>query len=179
MSRDGNKRPQRVGQLMQQELGKLLQDGLRDPRVGFVTVTEVRVARDLRHARVYVSVYGEQEQREESLAGLNRAAGFIKRELGHRLDLRFVPELEFELDETLDRAERLDDVLRAISEGAEEAPDARKHEVLPVENDRTSMRDKALELEASRAVQQKEKSRDKGRKRSARSGRGRGPGRSR
>ncbi len=108
--------------MLRQELARLLQDGVRDPRVGFVTVTEVRPTPDLRTARVYVSIYGTPEEREASLSGLHDARGYLQREVGHRLRLKYVPELSFAADETLDHAARLDAVIGAIHEGAADAP---------------------------------------------------------
>ena len=104
-------RRQRLGDQLQVELAVLIQRDVRDPRVGFVTVTEVRMSSDLRHARVYVSIFGDDEQKEESLAALDRARGFLKVQIGKRLRLRHVPELRFTVDDTLDHAERIESLL--------------------------------------------------------------------
>jgi ribosome-binding factor A len=145
------KRAQRVGQLIQQELGALFIDGLRDPRVGFVTVTEVRVTDDLKHARVFVSVYGSEAEREASIAGLRDAAGFLKREIGHRLKLRFTPTLSFQPDESLERAARVETLLSAIERGELEAPADTTKDVAPHFTTRS-------DLEASRkALEQPKK----------------------
>ena len=104
-------RRQRIGDQLRVELADLIQHGLRDPRVGFVTVTEVRMSRDLMHARVYVSIFGDDEQTRESFAALERASGFMRSQVGRRLKLRCVPELRFVLDETLDASERIDALL--------------------------------------------------------------------
>ena len=104
-------RRQRLGDQLQVELAVLIQRDVRDPRVGFVTVTEVRMSSDLRHARVYVSIFGDDEQKEESLAALDRARGFLKVQIGKRLRLRHVPELRFTVDGTLDHAERIESLL--------------------------------------------------------------------
>lgn len=122
MSDQAHKRGHRVAQLVQQELGRLLVEGLKDPRIGFTTVTEVRLTPDLRAGEVYVSVIGQDAERQESLAGLKAAAGFLRRALGQRLQLRYVPHLNFVLDITLDQAQRLEAVLAAARAGAAEAP---------------------------------------------------------
>ncbi|MGD8609336.1 MAG: 30S ribosome-binding factor RbfA [Myxococcales bacterium] len=105
-------RRQRLGDQLQVELAELIQRELKDPRVGFVTVTEVRMSPDLKHARVYVSVFeGEEQKKEESIAALQRAEGFLRRSLGGRLRLRYVPELRFVIDDTLDRSARIEALL--------------------------------------------------------------------
>lgn len=81
---------------------------LHDPRLGFITVTEVRMTGDLKVARVYVSVYGSEKEQEESLEALRHAKGYLRTQIGDRLPLRHVPELRFEVDETLKRTARLD-----------------------------------------------------------------------
>lgn len=104
-------RPQRVGDQIRAELADLIQHEVRDPRIGFVTVTEVRMSPDLHYARVYVSVLGDEEQQNESLAVLERARGFLRAQIGNRVELRVVPELRFVIDDTLDRSERIDELL--------------------------------------------------------------------
>jgi ribosome-binding factor A len=112
------KRADRVGALLCEAFARVLVDGLiRDPRLGFCTATEVRLSDDLRHARVFVSVLGDEAARNDSLRALAHAAGFIKRELGQRVKLRYIPELRFELDSTLDEAERLEQLLRPQTGG--------------------------------------------------------------
>ena len=116
-------RPRRVADQIRCELAELLMHSVKDPRVGFATVTEVRVSPDLRHARVYVSVMGDEEAMRDSLAALRRAAGYLRREVGRRITLRHVPELRFVADETLAHSARieaiLDDVLPEDSEPEE------------------------------------------------------------
>jgi len=98
------------------ELADLIQRELKDPRVGFVTVTEVRMSPDLKHARVYVSVFeGGEEGKQESVAALQRAEGFLRRSLGRRLRLRYVPHLRFVVDDTLDHSARIEELLEESS----------------------------------------------------------------
>lgn len=127
----GHKRAHRVAHLIQESLARLFVEGLKDPRVGFVTVTEVRLTADLRQAQVFVSVFGDDAKRQSTLAGLRAAQGYLRRELGHGLQLRVVPDLEFVHDDSLDRAQRLQAVLNAAKRGDLEAPPAAEQEALP------------------------------------------------
>ena len=105
-------RRQRLGDQLQVELAELIQREVKDPRVGFVTVTEVRMSPDLKHARVYVSIFEDGEGgSEESLATLQRAEGFLRGRLGRRLRLRYVPALKFVIDDSLDRGARIEELL--------------------------------------------------------------------
>src|SRR5580704_8816780 len=107
-------RMRRVDEAIRQVIGDAVAGDLKDPRVGFVTVTDVRTSADLRHARVYVSVLGsdggasELEEREASLDGLRSAHGFLQGRLAAELRLKRTPTLEFSYDETTDRALRVD-----------------------------------------------------------------------
>lgn len=139
MPRSDHKRSTRVAQLLQEELAGLLINEIKDPRVGLVTVTEVRLADDLSFARVFVSVYGDDAQREAALAGLRGAAGFLRRELAHRVKLRHMPELAFSLDETLDQAERLETVFNAIQRGETEVPTDQHLPLVPVHTQRDTL----------------------------------------
>ena len=104
-------RRERLGDQLQVELADLIQHEVRDPRVGFVTVTEVRMSPDLKHARVYVSILGAAEETAESFDALEKTGGFLRSQIGRRLGLRHVPELRFVLDETLDTSARIDSLL--------------------------------------------------------------------
>ena len=109
-------RPERLGELIRQTVAAFLTGSVRDPRIGFVTVTGVEVSRDLGHARVRVSVMGSDEERARSLEGLASAAKFLRAQLSRELDLRTSPELRFELDRGMEHALRIDEVLRRIKE---------------------------------------------------------------
>ena len=109
------KRAERVGALIKEEISHLILRSLKDPRIGFVTVTRVRVSDDLRHARVYVSsAQGGKSHRSEALIGLKSAAGFLRGEMGRRLRLRYAPELLFFLDDSLEEDLHLAELLRQI-----------------------------------------------------------------
>ncbi len=104
-------RSKRVGDLIQQELMRLLQREMHDPRIGFATVTEVRMSSDLRSGRIFVGVLGDEKARKESIAALQHAAGFLRTEIAHSLRLRYAPELHFVLDETAEKAIRIEQLL--------------------------------------------------------------------
>jgi ribosome-binding factor A len=128
------KRSARVSEGVRVELSSILQDGhVRDPDVGYVTVTDVVVSEDLRHARVFVSIYGEQDKQDKSIGALKRAAPFLRRELGSRLRMRFTPELDFVLDTSLERGARIDTLLKRIERGETENLEVTKMpDALPV-----------------------------------------------
>lgn len=100
-------RAKKVEQFIKEELSEILQRGVKDPRIGFVSVTDVDVTADLRHARVYVSVLGDREEKTATIEGLNSALGYIRRELAQRLQMRFAPEITFRLDESIERGSRV------------------------------------------------------------------------
>jgi len=110
------KRLDRVNQLLKEEISLLLQRELKDPRLGFVTVTEVAVSKDIRSAKVYVSVLGTEEQWRESLTALQRARGFIRNWLSPRLRMRAVPHLSFHPDRSMAHAAHIQRVLRELRE---------------------------------------------------------------
>lgn len=116
MARRPKHRPERLAELIRQTIAAFLTGGVRDPRIGFVTVTGVEVSPDLSHARVRVSVMGTEEERARSLEGLGSAAGFLRAQLSRELALRTSPELHFELDRGLEHAARIDEVLRRLRE---------------------------------------------------------------
>src|ERR1700739_1152269 len=109
-------RMRRVDEAMRAVLSDAIATDLQDPRVGFVTVTGVKTSPDMRHARVYVSILGDGQTREESLEGLRSAHGFLQRRVAAELRLKHTPMLEFDYDESVDRAMRIS---RLIEEGSE------------------------------------------------------------
>lgn len=109
-------RVRKLQEFIKQEISQMLMRGLKDPRIGFVTVTEVRVTGDLREATVFCSFMGSEKQKEDSLKALSHAAGHIRSELGKALKLRHVPELTFEKDTTLDYSMHIESILNKIHE---------------------------------------------------------------
>jgi ribosome-binding factor A len=114
----------RVAGALRTELADLLENKLRDPKKGFLTVTDVEVTRDLKVARVYVSCLGPDAERDQNLKLLERASGFLRSELAKRVNLRTVPELRFLPDRSAERGARIETILRNLAEGKEPADDA-------------------------------------------------------
>ena len=110
--RMGGDRMRRVNEAVRAVLSGAIASSLKDPRVGFVTVTAVKTSPDLRHARVYVSVLGDETARAQSLDGLRSAHGFLQRALATELTLKHTPELTFEFDDSVDRGMRIGELLR-------------------------------------------------------------------
>jgi ribosome-binding factor A len=100
-------RPERLAEAIKKEVSELLTEELKDPRIGFVSITSVEVSKDLRYANIFVSVFGEKPERKESLEALQKASGFIRGELAKRIRLRYTPEIVFKLDESIERGSRL------------------------------------------------------------------------
>lgn len=113
-------RMRRVDEAMRMVLSDAIATGLKDPRVGFVTVTGVKTSPDLRHARVYVSVLGDDATREASLDGLRSAHGYLQRRLASELTLKHTPTLGFEYDESVDRGMRISELLDGLAPGERE-----------------------------------------------------------
>lgn len=110
-------RPERVAQMIQQQLGILFARGeLKDPRLGLVTITGCKVSPDLRQARVYWTVHGDDKVRKETGEGLQASRGFLRREIGQAMSLRVVPDLSFTYDEAIDRGDRIEQLLREAKE---------------------------------------------------------------
>jgi ribosome-binding factor A len=114
-----SQRTERIQKLARTVLGEAIQ-GLKDPRVGFATVTAVRVTPDLRHARVYVGVIGDEEERAATMAGLNSARSHLRSVLGDEVRMKYLPELEFELDTLPEEAARMEGIFRELHEQEEE-----------------------------------------------------------
>lgn len=110
------KRLNRVGHLIQMELGELILHRVKDPRLGFVTVTHVNVTPDLRSACVFYSVLGDDKTKNSSRVALEKATGFLQKEIGSALELRYTPKLRFVLDDSLDRGMEIDRVLRGLEQ---------------------------------------------------------------
>jgi ribosome-binding factor A len=114
-------RPQRLGQRILEEVSELLLGELKDPRIGSATVTGVRVTPDLRQAFVGISVVGSTKEKKQTLEGLRAATPFIRHELAERLDIRRVPELTFQLDDSDERSARIDQLLHKVQPKKETA----------------------------------------------------------
>lgn len=108
-------RPERLAEAIKKEISDLLRDEIKDPRIGFATITGVDVAADLKYAKIYVSILGTKNVRDKAMAALKKATGYIRTELGRRIRLRHVPEITFKLDESLDHGEKVMKLLDEVS----------------------------------------------------------------
>ena len=106
-----SRRTDRLGELFREEISKLLQKGLMDPRVGFATINRVDITEDLSYAKVLVSVMGTDKEKTSTIIGLRNSSGFIRQFLGKGIKIRKIPELQFVLDENLDHAMHIQDIL--------------------------------------------------------------------
>jgi len=113
------RRPERLGEQIREEVSQIILGELSDPRVGFVTVTDVEVSSDLRNARVFVSILGSDEEVARSLGALKAASGFIRWHLGRSLNLRHLPELHFAHDKTARTATRIEEILKEEGDKAQ------------------------------------------------------------
>jgi len=118
-----SQRTDRLDSQIRQELMDLMQREMQDPRVGFATVTRVETARGLGHARVFVSVYGTDEEQARSLSALRDATPWLRRRLGERLQLRHVPELSVRRDQSIESGERVLRILRDLEKEAPRKPE--------------------------------------------------------
>lgn len=99
---------------MRQEISKIVQNEMKDPRLGFITITGVEITKDLRHAKVFFSTLGEAKDKKLALKGLVNARGYIKGLIADRIKLRYMPQIEFKIDEALDRGQKIHDILEKI-----------------------------------------------------------------
>ena len=128
-------RAERIREDFKRETSDILRK-MKDPRIGFVSVTDVEMSRDLRHAKIYVSIFGDDEAKAQTLEALHHAQGFVRSELGRRIRLRHTPEISFRLDDSIERGHRINRLLRELapepqaaqsSEGREAGAPAEPH----------------------------------------------------
>lgn len=117
-----NTRLERVGRLIRDEISDILRRDIHDPLIGFISITEVKVSADLHHATVFFSVLGEGQQVQDCIKGLLRARKYINARVAERIDLRYIPKLRFQLDETAAKAQRMEALLREQASVIGEAP---------------------------------------------------------
>lgn len=115
------RRAERLAEEIREQVARMIASDLKDPRLGFVTVTRVELAHDLGHARVHVGVLGSEAEREKSLKALQQASGFVRRELGKRLRIRHTPEVDFRYDKGLDATDRVARLLEEERQRAQAA----------------------------------------------------------
>jgi ribosome-binding factor A len=113
------KRSEKVADLIQKEISQMLVKSIKDPRIGFVTITKVSVSEDCRFAKVYFSVVGTPAERERSVKGLDSAKGFVRKELGRRIRLRYTPEILFQFDPSIEYAIHMGELIQTIQQEKE------------------------------------------------------------
>jgi ribosome-binding factor A len=118
------KRSEKVADLIHKEISEMLVKTIKDPRIGFVTITRVAVSEDCRSAKVYFSVAGTPEERERSIKGLSSAKGYVRKELGRRIRLRYTPEIIFKFDPSIEYAIHIGEVMRQLKKDEETDEDA-------------------------------------------------------
>lgn len=121
-------RTQRVAEQMKKELADIIRTEVKDPGIGFTTITHVEVAGDLQHAKVFVSVFGDKAAKQKTMDALNRASGFIRGETSRRLRMRVTPEMVFKLDESGEYSQHIETVIRQIHVSDENHADQRDTE---------------------------------------------------
>lgn len=112
----GSFRVGRVAEQIKKEISYLIQNELKDPRVGFITVTGVEVSGDLSQALIYISVMGSEEEKQASIHGIEKAKGFLRSEIGKRVKIRHVPELIFKVDESIAYGSKIEKLLKELKE---------------------------------------------------------------
>jgi len=112
-------RSHRVGESIHKAVSEILSRGLKDPRIGFVTLTSVEVTPDLHLARIYYTVIGDEKSQRETKTGLDKAAPFIRRQLARQLNMRYVPDLMFVYDASVEYGVRIESLLKDIADGRE------------------------------------------------------------
>ena len=108
-------RQEKLGELITAEVSDLLRTRVKDPRVGFVSITHVEVSSDYRHAKIFVSVMGNEEEQASTMKALKHATGFLRHELASRLTLRYMPEIVFKLDTSIEQGARILDLIREVA----------------------------------------------------------------
>ena len=117
------KRANRVGDLMKEEISRIIQHELKDPGIGFVTITGVELSDDLKHAKIFYSVLGDEEAKKESSSALRRACGFVQREMGRRLRLKYTPEIYFLFDPSVEYGARIERLIEKMHQSERSTKD--------------------------------------------------------
>ena len=112
----GYSRATRVADLLKEEISEMLCKEVKDPHIGFITITDVDLSKDLKHAQVFYTILGDEQQAEESADALSRVSSFIKKQLGKRLRMRYIPEIIFKYDHSLAYGTKIDNILDSLKE---------------------------------------------------------------
>jgi ribosome-binding factor A len=113
------KRSEKVADLIQKEISQMLVKSVKDPRIGFVTITRVTVSEDCRFAKVYYSIAGTQAERKSSMKGLESAKGYVRKELGRRIRLRYTPDIMFQFDPSIEYAIHMEELIHSLHQEKE------------------------------------------------------------
>lgn len=113
------RRTDRLGELFRQEISLLLTNGLKDPRIGFATISHVEVTEDLSFAKVFVSVMGDDKDKQDTLIGLRQSASFLRSKISRQVKIRKMPALQFVLDDSLDHSQRVDEILAELKKAGD------------------------------------------------------------
>ena len=111
---DNNSREERVAELLKEEISDIIRREVKDPRIGFVSLTDVEVSGDLRHAKIFVSVYGSEQEKKETMEGLEKANGFIRKLVGDRITTYHTPELIFRYDDSIEHGVRISQLIKEV-----------------------------------------------------------------
>lgn len=122
-----NWRQDQLGEVITQELSDLIRTRMKDPRIGFASITDVEVSSDLRHAKIFVSVMGGEQERHATLTALGHASGFLRHELAQRLTIRYTPEIVFRLDESIAQGVHLIDLINQVNASDDSAHQGGAH----------------------------------------------------
>lgn len=121
-------RERRVGELLKEEISQIIRREVKDPRIGFVSITDVEVSGDLRHAKVFVSVYGDDQEKEETMAGLEKATGFIRKLVGERITTYHTPEIIFRYDDSIEHGVYISKLIKDVRKEDKKAKESRREE---------------------------------------------------
>ncbi|SHJ57313.1 ribosome-binding factor A [Anaerobranca californiensis DSM 14826] len=110
-----SQRTVRLAENIKYEINDIIRKNIKDPRIGFLTITSVELTKDLKHCTIYLSFWGDEKVRKEGFEGLERAKGFIRTELGKRLTIRYTPELHFKFDESLEHGAKIAQILKDLN----------------------------------------------------------------
>jgi len=114
-----NKRAIRVGELLKEEISQIVLREMKDPRIGFVSITDVEVSGDLRHAKVFISVYGDDKEKEETLEGLQQAQGYVRKLVGERVKIHHIPEIIFRYDDSIENGVHISKLIKDLKQSGE------------------------------------------------------------
>ncbi len=109
-------RASRVAEQMKKEIAAIVEKQVKDPRIGFITITNVELSNDLRHAKIFISSLGTEEEQNKSMEGLEKAKGFIRREIASRINLRYAPEIIFRIDNSIEHGVKISKLLSELKD---------------------------------------------------------------